>query len=143
MINVDSSNTTLTTSGLGAGQLVIATIANPRENPGSEGKNRPALICAVHGDWIVVEGFTTQSCRRGGEAREPVPDWEELGFTKPSFLWGRCVAIPAINVVQSLGWSTPELATKVIEIGNLSDAEATSLLIASYAHGKREAHGQK
>lgn len=143
MNHPNSSKAILATNGLGAGQLVIATIANPRENPGSEGKNRPALICAVQGDWIVVEGFTTQNCRRGGEAREPVPDWEELGFTKPSYLWGRCVAIPAINVVQSLGWSTPELATKVIEISNLSEADATSLLIASYAHGKRGAHGQK
>ena len=132
-----------TTQGLEIGALVIATIANPRENPWAEGKDRPALICATHGDWIVVEGFTTQACRLNGDPREPVPDWQELGFTEESFIWGRCVAIPAYNVTRSLGWATPELASKVIEVAGLPDSDAIALLVASYSNPKRGPHGTK
>ena len=131
-------------SGLEVGQIVLAEVKNLRENYAAEGKARPAVVLRIQGEWVLVEGLTSQEYRKtDGVVREPVPDWESLGLNEKSYIWGLPTHIPIWSVVATLAPCSTELATKIIEVAGLSDSDAIALLVASHSNAKRGQYGTK
>lgn len=110
------------------GELAIARVRNPLEDPGASGKARPVvLLHRFDGRWNVM-GLTTKASRIDGTPRDPVPDYGVVGLTGPGYLWGRPVLIDALDVLSHVGWIDPLLAALIIERVPLSKTQVAMLV---------------
>ena len=113
------------------GEVVLASVSNPVENPNSQGKIRPVvLIARRHSRWLVM-GLTSKPTYADGTPRTPVPFPQAAGLHGPGYLWGhRPTAICVFEVRSHLGWVDPHLAAAIIEQAHLAPEEAAGLVRA-------------
>ena len=110
------------------GEVVIASVRNPLENPMASGKPRPVvLLHRYNGRWNAM-GLTSKAARSDGTPRDPVPDPAAVGLTGPGYLWGRPVLIDAPDVRSHVGWVDPLLAALIIERVPLSQTQVAMLV---------------
>jgi hypothetical protein len=111
-----------------AGEVAIARVRNPLEDPNASGKPRPVvLLHRYNGRWNVM-GLTSKASRSDGTPRDPVPDTEAVGLTGPGYLWGRPVLIDAPDVLSHVGWVDPLLAALIIERVPLSKTQVAMIV---------------
>lgn len=111
------------------GEVVTASVMNPKENPYSVGKARPFVLVYREGSRWFGMGLTTKSSYLDGSHRTPVPLPEQMGLRPPSYLWGdRFTAICVMDVHNHIGWTSPDLATLIITRSRLTSDYAASLI---------------
>lgn len=117
---------------LQTGDIVVADVRNPIENPGSRGKRRPFLLVRrVDGHWQGM-GFTTRPSYASGAPRVAIPDPKTVGLTSSGFLWGdRLTSVSVLDIHQVIGQVNPSLAEAVIGLARLSCADAAALRTAA------------
>ena len=110
------------------GDIVVAAVRNPFENPTSKGKNRPfVLVRRVDGHWRGM-GLTTSSHYASGAPRLAIPDPAAAGLRRPGYLWGdRLTNVFVLDIHGAIGKVTPALAEAVISLAGLSGADAEAL----------------
>lgn len=113
------------------GEVVLAGVRNPLENPGCSGKFRPvALVDRVAGHWRVM-GLTSKSTFASGKPRTPVPNPLRVGLNGPGYLWGdKLTNVSALDIGRHLGWVDLDLAMSVIREARLTPQDARGLLEA-------------
>ncbi len=108
-------STTVRRQGYQPGQLVWANVFNFREDPNSLGKLRPVVLITCEGSYWHVMGLTTQSCyAKSGERRVPIPDFANVGLTKPGYLWGgNLTRVRTVDLGGHIGWVDVPLARAI------------------------------
>lgn len=117
-----------------AGDVVVASVRNPFENPNSRGKKRPlVLVRRVDGHWRGM-GLTTSPHYASGTPRLAIPDPVAAGLRGPGFLWGdRLTNVFVLDIHSTIGRVTPALAEEVISLSGLGSADAEALRKAAQA----------
>lgn len=117
---------------LRAGDIVVADVRNPLENPASRGKPRPfVLVCRIDGHWRGM-GLTTNPRYVGGLPRTPIPNPAAAGLARPGFLWGSHLTnVSVLDINRTIGVVEPSLAEAVIELAGLYGADAAALRAAA------------
>ncbi len=114
------------------GEVVVARVGNPLENPASSGKVRPVVLVRRDGcRWLVMRLTTKPHYRSGGE-RRPIPNPFRVGLNGPGYLWtDHLTAVCVLDVERHLGWVDMELAATVINHAGLPASDASALLRAA------------
>lgn len=122
------------------GDIVLAGVMNPLQNPSTRGKFRPVvLVYREHGHWSVM-GLTTLSAYADGAARTAVPDSTSVGLRGPGYLWGdRLTNVSVLDLDRRIGGVDSPLAEAIIESAKLSADDADELRGA--ADGRSEDYG--
>jgi hypothetical protein len=111
------------------GQVVLADVKNPLENPLSIGNARPVVLVRREGDLWRVMGLTTRTHYNNGSRRRPVPNYRAVGLSRPGFLWGdRLTNVSAADLGRVLGRMDDGLARAIIMLARLCDGDASTLL---------------
>ncbi len=115
-----------------SGDIVVADIRNPIENPASKGKRRPFLLVRrVDGHWLGM-GLTTNPRYAGGVPRVAIPNPTAVGLTGPGFLWGgRLTNVSVLDIDRVIGRVDASLAEAVIALARLCCADAAALRAAA------------
>jgi hypothetical protein len=114
------------------GELAIAHVRNPLENPDSKGKPRPVVLVRRDNSRWFVMGLTTRRTYSNGAPRTPVPNPLAVGLDGPGYLWGdRLTAISTMDVDRHVGWVDAELAATIIVQARLDTIDATALIRAT------------
>lgn len=110
------------------GDIVVASVRNPFENPHSKGKNRPfVLVRRVDGHWCGM-GLTSNPRYRTGAPRVAVPNPIAVGLRGPGFLWGdRLTGVSVFDIHGVFGVVDTALAEAVISLAHLGGADAAAL----------------
>ena len=110
------------------GEVVMAKVRNPVEDPGSTGKWRPfVLVRRQGGTWAGI-GLTTKSHYHDGNPRRAVPQPRWVGLRGPGYLWGEnLVKVSAIDIGEHIGWVHPELVDLIEEQVRLNAADRAAL----------------
>lgn len=110
------------------GDIVVAGVRNPFENPNSKGKNRPfVLVKRVDGHWRGM-GLTTNPHYANGAPRQAIPNPTAVGLQRPGFLWGdRLTNVCVLDIRGRLGVVEPSLAEAVISLAALDAEDSASL----------------
>lgn len=121
-----------------AGDIVVASVLNPIENPLSRGKCRPfVLVCRVDGHWSGM-GLTTNPRYTSGEQRASVPDYRAVGLDRPGFLWGdRLTNVSVLDIRSVIGRVDASLAEAVIALADLTGRDAVVLRAAGLLDDSR------
>ena len=111
------------------GEVVLAVVGNPIENPGCLGKVRPVVLVRREGASWHVMGLTTQArYKTTGAPRRPVPNPARVGLLGEGFLWAeRLTGICVLNLQRHLGWADTDLAEAIIEQAQLGTRDAAAL----------------
>ncbi|MCA0308843.1 MAG: hypothetical protein LCH87_16040 [Actinobacteria bacterium] len=111
-----------------AGDVVVASVQNPIENPSCKGKRRPfVLVHRVNGHWRGM-GLTTSSHYADGTPRIAIPNPASVGLHRAGYLWGdRPTSVCALDVDTLLGVVDASLAEAVISLAGLRTADAAAL----------------
>lgn len=111
------------------GELVIANVRNPLENPTCTGKPRPTILVRRDaGHWLVM-GLTTNPAHRDGTPRLPVPHPHAVGLHSSGYLWcSRLTRISVLDLHHHIGWVDASLLAAVIEHAHLGPADAAALV---------------
>lgn len=116
------------------GEVVLARVSNPLENPRSTGKVRPVVLIRRRlGSWDVM-GLTTNPRFRDGTPRMPVPDSSAVGLQRGGYLWGtRLTRVSVLDLDRHLGWVDAELAAALIVAADLDRMDAAALIRAVHS----------
>jgi hypothetical protein len=113
------------------GEVVIASIGHPLEDPTSKGKPRPAvLIRRAGGHWLLM-GLTTNPRYAGGTPRTPVPNPARVGLHGPGYLWGQPTWVSVLDLNKHIGWVDPTLAAVLADHVDLDPADTLALGFAA------------
>lgn len=111
------------------GEIVVARVRIPHEDPSAPGKARPAVLISRTGSTWTAMGLTTQSrYKTTGSERVPILNWRDLGLIRPCYLWGRTVRICCLDIDRHIGWADACLAASIIVNGGVTVADATTLV---------------
>lgn len=77
------------------GEVVLARVSNPLENPAATGKFRPVVLVRRDGCRWIVMGLTTLARYASGLPRTAVPNPAAVGLARPGFLWGNPTTVVA------------------------------------------------
>lgn len=85
------------------GEVVIADVRNPHEEPGSEGKHRPTVWLGVLPDGRhAIAGLTTKTHFDNGRPRTKLVDTPGCGAV--SYLWGgKLVIVDEVSLIRPTG----------------------------------------
>ena len=101
---------------LGVGQLRLASVMNPVEDPTASGKQRPTLLVSDHGLWWRVMGLTTKRHYADGSSRTSIPDPLAVGLHGPGYLWGdRLTRIRTSDIGIHIGFADRQLIDTLIQ----------------------------
>lgn len=115
------------------GEIVIARVRNPLEDPTAIGKCRPAVLISRDRSTWTAMGLTTQPCfKTTGAPRVPIRNWRDVGLTGPGYLWGRPVRICSLDVERHVGWVDANLAASIIVTAGLDVTDAATLIAAGW-----------
>lgn len=114
-----------------AGEVVLADISNPLQNPASAGKRRPVVLIEADGAHWWVMGLTTLKAYRNGEPRVPVPKPALAGLSGPGYLWGQLTRISVLDLDKHIGWVHVDLAAAIIATAVLNARQSSQLVRAS------------
>lgn len=130
--SVPSARRTYADGTFQTGDIVVADVRNPIENPASKGKRRPfVLVSRVDGHWLGM-GLTTNPRYAGGAPRVAVPNPTAVGLTGLGFLWGdRLTNVSVLDIDRVIGRVEPSLAEAVIALARLGCADAAALRAAA------------
>lgn len=111
-----------------AGDLVIADVRNPFENPHSKGKLRPfVLVYRVDGHWCGM-GLTTNPRHHSGAPRVAVPQPAAVGLRRDGFLWGdRLTSVSVLDIGHVIGRVDLPLVDAVSSLAGLEGETLTQL----------------
>jgi hypothetical protein len=111
------------------GEVVIAEVSNPLENPACTGKPRPVvLVRRERGHWLVM-GLTSKATYRDGVPRVPVPNARAVGLHGPGYLWGsRLTRISVLDLRIHIGWADAALTASLIDQARLDPGDAATLV---------------
>jgi hypothetical protein len=100
-----------------SGEVVVAAVGHPLEDPSAATKRRPAILLERHdGRWWLM-GLTSKPTYRDGQPRTPISNPDALGLTGPGYLWGRPTHVSALDVHTHIGWAdepTADLLARVL-----------------------------
>lgn len=110
------------------GEVVLATVSNPLENPQARGKLRPVVLVRRDGSRWHVMGLTTSATYQNGKGRTRIPNPRAVGLERPGYLWGdKLTAIYVLDLDRHLGWADIDLAVAIIVQAGLSSADRGAL----------------
>ncbi|MDP8928615.1 MAG: hypothetical protein M3O70_08600 [Actinomycetota bacterium] len=117
-------------SALGVpGEVVIARVANPLENPHCRGEHRPVVLVRRDGGHWMVMGLTTSPLYGDNTPRTPVPHPYEIGLNGPGYLWSsRLTRVSVLDIGSHIGWVDPALAATIIAQARLMPEDAAGLV---------------
>ena len=115
-----------------AGDLVIADVRNPFENPHSRSKHRPlVLVCRIDGHWCGM-GLTTNPRHVDGAPRVAVPHPAAVGLRGAGYLWGdRLTSVSVLDIGRVIGRVDLPLANAVLNLAGLKGETVTKLHLAA------------
>lgn len=110
------------------GDVVLAAVHNPIENPHSKGKLRPFVLVRRSGGHWVGMGLTTKPTYANGDPRVAIPDPTGVGLHRPGFLWGdRLTKVCVLDLRAIISVVDPALAEGVISLAGVEAADAAVL----------------
>lgn len=113
------------------GEVVLATVSNPLENPEARCKLRPVVLVRRDGSRWHVMGLTTRTTYRNGMGRTPIPNPRAVGLERSGYLWGdKLTAIYVVDLDRHLGWVDADLAVAIIVQARLNPADRGALFSA-------------
>lgn len=110
------------------GDVVLAAVRNPFENPNSKGKYRPFVLVRRRGGHWCGMGLTTKPRYANGVPRVAIPDPLAVGLQRQGFLWGdRLTNVCVLDLRNVLGVVDTALAEALISLVSLGAADAAAL----------------
>jgi len=121
------------------GQLRLARITNPREDPMSTGKVRPVVLVEPTTTGWLVMGLTTQPrYKTSGAMRVPVPNPLRVGLFGPGFLWGsRLTHVGTDSIHKWIGWIDAPLVRAITGLARVDHLAVIELYLAADLHDPR------
>lgn len=114
---------------LASGEIVIADVLHPLENPHDKGKRRPVVLIRRQASGWYVAGLTTNSRFANGRPRTPVPNPDAVGLQRTTYLWGqRPTLISVLDIHNHVGWADAALLQAVILECRLGAGESAALV---------------
>lgn len=115
------------------GDVRIARVRNPLEDPASVGKDRPVVVVELTQRGVLVVGLTTQPLyKTTGQPRIGVPDWCAVGLRGPGFLWGsRLTMIDSPDLYKRVGRADLSLVRCIEKNVYLTTRQKQALLLST------------
>jgi len=132
LTSLDSGTSSTFDGNYRTGDIVVAAVLNPIENPNSRGKSRPFVLVRRDGGHWAGMGLTTNPCYASGAPRVAIPSPAAVGLLRPGFLWGdRLTNVSVLDIGPVIGRVDPALADAVISLARLRGADAAVLRAAA------------